>query len=54
MTLPLIPETPQIEGRKVTVMGLGLFGGGVGVTRYLVRQGAKVTVTATTIGMGRP
>lgn len=26
-------------------MGLGLFGGGVGVTRFLVRSGAKVTVT---------
>ncbi len=26
-------------------MGLGLFGGGVGVTRYLARHGARVTVT---------
>ncbi len=30
---------------KITVMGLGLFGGGAGVTRFLVREGAKVTVT---------
>src|SRR5438128_5139361 len=45
MTLPLLLETPPIEGRRVTVMGLGLFGGGVGVTRFLVRRGAKVTVT---------
>jgi UDP-N-acetylmuramoylalanine--D-glutamate ligase len=45
MTLPLILETPKLDGRRVTVMGLGLFGGGVGVTRFLVRQGAKVTVT---------
>src|SRR5438876_5100607 len=45
MTLPLIAETPKLEGRRVTVMGLGLFGGGVGVTRFLVRRGAKVTVT---------
>ena len=26
-------------------MGLGLFGGGLGVTRFLVREGARVTVT---------
>src|SRR5437899_1822127 len=30
---------------RVTVMGLGSFGGGVGLTRYLVQQGAHVTVT---------
>src|SRR5689334_23368429 len=45
MTLPLILETPRLEGRRVTVMGLGLFGGVVGVSRFLVRKGAKVTVT---------
>lgn len=32
-------------GKKITVMGLGLFGGGVGVTRFLVHHGAYVTVT---------
>lgn len=32
-------------GKRVTVMGLGRFGGGVGVTRWLVQQGARVTVT---------
>ena len=32
-------------GRRVTVMGLGTHGGGVGVTRYLARQGALVTVS---------
>jgi UDP-N-acetylmuramoylalanine--D-glutamate ligase len=31
--------------RKVTVMGLGHFGGGVGAARWLARQGAIVTVT---------
>lgn len=31
--------------RRVTVMGLGRFGGGVGVTRWLAAQGARVTVT---------
>ncbi|MBM4032343.1 MAG: UDP-N-acetylmuramoyl-L-alanine--D-glutamate ligase [Planctomycetes bacterium] len=32
-------------GKRVTVMGLGLFGGGVGVARFLARQGARVTAT---------
>ena len=30
---------------RVTVMGLGSFGGGIGVVRYLRAQGARVTVT---------
>jgi len=38
-------DLPSISDRRVTVMGLGLFGGGVGVTRYLVDNGAQVTVT---------
>ena len=33
------------NGINVTVMGLGLFGGGVGATRWLLKQGARVTVT---------
>lgn len=32
-------------GRRVLVIGLGRFGGGVGVTRWLAEQGAYVTVT---------
>jgi len=32
-------------GRRITVMGLGRFGGGVGVTRFLARRGAVVTVS---------
>jgi UDP-N-acetylmuramoylalanine--D-glutamate ligase len=32
-------------GKRVTVMGLGRFGGGTGVTRWLAAQGARVTVT---------
>jgi UDP-N-acetylmuramoylalanine--D-glutamate ligase len=35
----------ELAGRRVTVMGLGLFGGGAGVTRYLALRGARVTVT---------
>ena len=33
------------RGRRVTVMGLGAFGGGRGVTEFLCAQGAEVTVT---------
>lgn len=35
----------ELANRRALVMGLGLFGGGVGLTRYLVSQGAIVTVT---------
>ena len=35
----------DLRGRRVVVMGLGRFGGGVGVTRFLVARGAKVLVT---------
>ena len=38
------------SGRRVTVVGLGRFGGGVGVTRWLCGQGADVTVS----DMARP
>jgi UDP-N-acetylmuramoylalanine--D-glutamate ligase len=31
--------------KRVTVMGLGRFGGGVGVTRWLAARGARLTVT---------
>ena len=33
------------HGQRVTVMGLGRFGGGTGVTRWLADNGARVTVT---------
>jgi UDP-N-acetylmuramoylalanine--D-glutamate ligase len=33
------------RGKRVTVMGLGVHGGGLAATRYLVEQGARVTVT---------
>ena len=36
---------PELAGRRVTVMGLGQFGGGAGVARYLALRGACVTVT---------
>lgn len=38
-------KTESFKGKKITVMGLGLFGGGVGAVKYLASQGAEVTVT---------
>jgi len=35
----------EVAGKVVTVAGLGRFGGGVAVARWLVRQGARVLVT---------
>jgi len=35
----------EFSGKNVVVMGLGRFGGGVGVSRWLCAQGAHVTVT---------
>jgi UDP-N-acetylmuramoylalanine--D-glutamate ligase len=35
----------DFHGRRVLVMGLGRFGGGIAVTRWLAGQGAEVTVT---------
>ncbi len=35
----------ELAGKRVTVMGLGTRGGGVGVARFLVQAGAIVTVT---------
>ncbi len=35
----------ELRGKRVLVMGLGLHGGGLGITRWLVAQGADVTVT---------
>lgn len=35
----------DLHGKRVTVVGLGTLGGGAGVARYAVGQGARVTVT---------
>ena len=35
----------DLAGKKVTVVGLGRFGGGIGVTQWLCGQGAEVTVS---------
>lgn len=38
-------EPSFFKNKKITVFGLGLHGGGVGVVKFLVENGAKVTVT---------
>lgn len=35
----------ELAGKRVVVMGLGRFGGGIGVTRFLAERGASVLVT---------
>ena len=35
----------NVSGKKILVMGLGRFGGGLGVTRWLLEQGAEVLLT---------
>ncbi|MFZ2603481.1 MAG: Mur ligase family protein, partial [Candidatus Omnitrophota bacterium] len=39
--------TPKeyLEDKKMLVMGLGLLGGGIATTKWLIKHGAKVTVT---------
>ena len=37
----------SLRGKRVVVAGLGLFGGGVAATRFLVEEGADVLVTDT-------
>ncbi|HEU4339402.1 MAG TPA: UDP-N-acetylmuramoyl-L-alanine--D-glutamate ligase [Planctomycetota bacterium] len=43
--LRLRHDLPPTQGARVTVMGLGLFGGGLASARYFAARGAKVTVT---------
>ena len=48
-TITSIPRActlaPWLNRKRVTVMGLGQFGGGAGVTRWLTNQGARVLLT---------
>ena len=37
--------TIKLKNKKVLVMGLGIHGGGIGVARYLIANGAKVKIT---------
>lgn len=45
----MIPDHPQRDyrGLNVLVMGLGSFGGGLGVVRFLSERGAQITITDT-------
>ncbi len=45
MEFPSDVSDEQLRGMRVVVMGLGRFGGGVGVTRFLADKGADVLVT---------
>ncbi|MEE9200736.1 MAG: UDP-N-acetylmuramoyl-L-alanine--D-glutamate ligase [Candidatus Brocadiales bacterium] len=38
-------DKDMFRGKKITVMGLGLFGGGAGLARFLAHQGAGLVVT---------
>jgi len=40
-----VAATPSLRGKRITVMGLGRFGGGAGVTRWLREQNAQMLVT---------
>jgi len=40
-----MPDQRPLAGKRVTVMGLGRFGGGLGAARFLAERGARVTVT---------
>ncbi|HTK59720.1 MAG TPA: hypothetical protein VL283_00800, partial [Candidatus Baltobacteraceae bacterium] len=35
----------EFKGKRVTVMGLGLNQGGLGIAKWLVRHGARLTIT---------
>ncbi len=41
----MMEGVPPLAGARVTLLGLGLFGGGVGAVRFLVSRGARVLVT---------
>lgn len=41
----MVDTRSLFEGKRITVMGLGLLGRGLGDTLFLIRSGARVTVT---------
>lgn len=43
--MALITTDNDWAGARVTIMGLGLFGGGVGAARFALDRGARVTIT---------
>lgn len=45
VSAPIHFDDAWLAGKRVVVMGLGRFGGGIGVTRFLAARGARVLVT---------
>lgn len=45
LATPYTREMHEFSGKRATVMGLGRFGGGIGVSRWLAAQGADVLIT---------
>lgn len=43
--MSITEDISEFRGKKVTIMGLGLHGGGISSARFFVRVGAQVTVT---------
>lgn len=44
--LPYVfPEDRDLAGSRVLIVGLGLFGGGLAVARFMARLGARITIT---------
>jgi len=43
--MPNMTYRDYFKGKRITVMGLGLLGRGIGVIEFLVEQGAELTVT---------
>ena len=41
----MVYDLGWFKGKRITVMGLGLHGGGLGVAKWLLRRGARLTVT---------
>ena len=42
--IPFHIQNQSLQNRRVTVLGLGRFGGGISVTRFLAQRGAQITV----------
>src|SRR5262245_20774399 len=38
-------DATTFAGKRITIMGLGFFGGSIGLAKYLIAQGAQVTIT---------
>jgi len=41
----MIKKPQDLKDKRITIMGLGLNQGGLGVTRFLAKAGAKILIT---------